>query len=125
MSMPLSNFNGSVSPTVTGNYAFIFTYKGGCSDTTECKSITITPNTNGQNEIILSNTILVYPNPNSGTFTIQGTKGGVFELIDVTGKVINTYTITNTQQTINENIPAGMYFVREKESGTIQKLIVQ
>jgi predicted outer membrane repeat protein len=125
MSMPLSTFNGSISPTVTGNYAFIFTYKGGCSDTTECKSITITPNTNGQNEIMLSNTILVYPNPNKGTFTIQSTKGGVFELIDVTGKVIHTYTLTNTQQTVNENIPAGMYFVREKQSGTIQKLLVQ
>jgi hypothetical protein len=125
MSMPLSTFNGSVSPAVTGNYAFIFTYKGGCSDTTECKSITITPNPNGLNEIILSNTILVYPNPNKGSFTIKSTKGGVFELMDVAGRILKTYTITNTQQTVNENIPVGMYFLREKESGTIQKLIVQ
>jgi hypothetical protein len=67
----------------------------------------------------------IFPNPNKGAFTIQSTKGGVFELMDVTGKVINTYTITNTQQTVNENVPAGMYFVREKESGSVQKLIIE
>jgi hypothetical protein len=67
----------------------------------------------------------IFPNPNQGNFTIQSTKGGVFELMDVTGKVINTYTITNTQQTVNENLPAGMYFVREKESSSFQKLIIE
>jgi hypothetical protein len=45
--------------------------------------------------------------------------------MDVTGKIINTYTITYTQQTVKENLAAGMYFVREKESGVIQKLVVQ
>jgi hypothetical protein len=67
----------------------------------------------------------IYPNPNQGTFTIQTSKDGVFELSDVTGKVINTYTLTNPQQTVNENLPVGMYFVREKQSGVMQKLVVQ
>jgi hypothetical protein len=67
----------------------------------------------------------IYPNPNNGTFTIQTERGGVFELSDVTGKVINTYILTNPQQTIHENLPAGMYFVREKESGSVQKLIIE
>jgi hypothetical protein len=67
----------------------------------------------------------IYPNPNRGNFTIQTEKGGVFELLDVIGKVINTYTIINTQQPIHENLAAGMYFIREKQSGAIQKLVVQ
>jgi hypothetical protein len=67
----------------------------------------------------------IFPNPNKGSFTIQSTKGGVFELIDITGKIINTYAITSTQQTVNEILPAGMYFVREKESGSVQKLIIE
>jgi hypothetical protein len=67
----------------------------------------------------------IFPNPNSGTFTIQVSKAGVFELMDVTGKVINTYTITNTQEAIYENLAAGMYFIREKQSGAVQKLVVQ
>jgi hypothetical protein len=67
----------------------------------------------------------IFPNPNSGTFTIQVSKAGVFELMDVTGKLINVYTITDTHQTIHENLAAGMYFIREKQSGAIQKLVVQ
>jgi hypothetical protein len=67
----------------------------------------------------------IFPNPNKGSFIIQSTKTGVFDLIDVTGKVINTYTLTNSQQTVHENLPAGMYFVREKASGKAQKIIIQ
>jgi hypothetical protein len=66
----------------------------------------------------------IFPNPNKGSFTIQASKAGVFELMDITGKVINTYTITNTQQTFHENLPTGVYFIREKGSGAVQKLIV-
>jgi hypothetical protein len=40
-------------------------------------------------------------------------------------KVINTYAITGTQQTVNEILPAGMYFVREKDSGSVKKLIIE
>jgi uncharacterized delta-60 repeat protein len=71
------------------------------------------------------NNFIVYPNPNKGTFTLKASKAGVFDLIDVTGKVINTYTITNSQQTVQDKIPAGMYFVREKASGKAQKIIIQ
>jgi uncharacterized delta-60 repeat protein len=74
---------------------------------------------------VLHNNFIVYPNPNKGTFTLKASKGGVFDLIDVTGKVINTYTITNSQQTVQDKIPAGMYFVREKASGKAQKIIIQ
>jgi hypothetical protein len=113
--------NQSFTPTTGGNYAVVVTLNG-CVDTSACQTVTITGlDTQASSKLPFS----IYPNPNRGNFTIQSTKGGVFELIDVTGKVIHTYSITNTQQTVNENIPAGMYFVREKESGTIQKLIVQ
>ena len=66
----------------------------------------------------------IYPNPNQGQFTIQTEKGGVFELMDITGKVINTYTITNNVQTLNVNLPAGMYFIRERKSGNMRKLVI-
>jgi hypothetical protein len=119
---PISGANNqSFTPTTDGSYAVVVTLNG-CVDTSACQTITITGlDTQASSKLPFS----IYPNPNRGNFTIQGTKGGVFELIDVTGKVIHTYIITNTQQTVNENIPAGMYFVREKESGRIQKLVVQ
>jgi hypothetical protein len=56
----------------------------------------------------------MHARPSRGAFAIQSTKCGVFELIDVTGKVINTYTIISTQQTVHEYMPGGMYIVRER-----------
>jgi hypothetical protein len=67
----------------------------------------------------------IYPNPSSGTFTLQSEKGGNFELTDLTGKVLRTYEIHASKYTIQENLPAGMYFIRETSSGVTQKLIIE
>jgi hypothetical protein len=113
--------NQSFTPATAGSYAVVVTLNG-CSDTSACQTVNIT----GVDIQALSKQVIsIYPNPNHGDFIIQSTKAGVFELMDVTGKVINTYTITNTQQTVNENLPVGMYFVREKDSGSVQKLIIE
>ncbi|MFN4235097.1 MAG: T9SS type A sorting domain-containing protein [Bacteroidia bacterium] len=125
MSMPLSTFNGSVSPTVTGNYAFIFTYNGGCSDTTECKSITITPNTNGQNEIILSNTILVYPNPAQNQLTIAGiVKETNYQIFDIAGKILLSGKIKSLNEIIDvSTLNSGIYFL-EIDNQSTSKIII-
>jgi hypothetical protein len=67
----------------------------------------------------------VYPNPSYGTFTLQTEQGGVFEILDLTGRLLNAYTIRNHTETIHTNLPTGMYFIREQASGKIQKLIVE
>ncbi|GIV43701.1 MAG: hypothetical protein KatS3mg035_0824 [Bacteroidia bacterium] len=72
-----------------------------------------------------TSTFSLYPNPNNGTFFIQSEKPAIFELMDITGKLINTYRTQGTALQLNENLPAGMYFVREKETGLTQKIIVE
>jgi hypothetical protein len=67
----------------------------------------------------------VYPNPSSGTFTLQTEQGGVFEILDLTGRLLNAYTIKNHTETIHTNLPTGIYFIREKASGVTQKLIIK
>jgi hypothetical protein len=67
----------------------------------------------------------VYPNPSYGTFTLQTKEAGVFEILDITGRLLNTYTINNHTETIHTNLPTGIYFIREKASGATQKLIVE
>jgi hypothetical protein len=67
----------------------------------------------------------VYPNPSNGTFTLQTEQGGVFEILDLTGRILNTYTIRNHTETIHTNVPTGIYFIREKASGATQKLIIE
>jgi hypothetical protein len=67
----------------------------------------------------------VYPNPSYGTFTLQTEQNGVFEILDLTGRLLNTYTIKNYTETIHTNLPTGIYFIREQASGVTQKLIVE
>ncbi len=67
----------------------------------------------------------IYPNPNQGQFTIQTEKGGVFELIDMTGKVLSIYEVKDNKTVIQENIPAGFYFIRDRKSGATNKLIIE
>jgi hypothetical protein len=67
----------------------------------------------------------VYPNPSYGSFTLQSEQGGSFELTDLTGKVLRTYEIHASKYTIQENLPAGMYFIRETSRGVTQKLIIE
>jgi hypothetical protein len=111
----------SFVPSTSGVYAVIVILNG-CSGTSSCQNVIVS----GVDAKLLSKLpFSIYPNPNKGAFTIQSTKGGIFELMDVTGKVINIYAITSTQQTVHENLPVGVYFVREKGSGSVQKLIIE
>jgi hypothetical protein len=70
-------------------------------------------------------TFSIYPNPNQGRFTIQSKKGGVFELTDMTGRVIQTYQTTNDTNTIQVVVPSGVYFIRDKASHSVQKLVIE
>jgi hypothetical protein len=111
----------SFVPSTSGVYAVIVTLNG-CSGTSSCQNVLVS----GVDAKLLSKLpFSIYPNPSKGAFTIQSSKGGVFELMDVTGKVINIYAITSTQQTVHENLPVGVYFVREKGSGNVRKLIIE
>jgi hypothetical protein len=118
---PISGATGqSFTPETSGTYAVIVTLNG-CSDTSACQTVIIT----GVDTPALSKQpFSIYPNPNRGNFTIQSPIGGIFELMDVTGKILKTYTITNRQESIHEKLPSGVYLVKEKGSGAMQKLIV-
>ncbi|MBX7203788.1 MAG: T9SS type A sorting domain-containing protein [Bacteroidia bacterium] len=79
----------------------------------------------GLNNFFNTEGFKIYPNPNNGEFNIQTEKDGVFELMNITGQIINTYLITNTSQSINEKLSPGLYFIREKETNAVSKVIVQ
>ena len=114
----------SGTPTASGTFNYTVTLTGGCDSVSAGGTIVVDFCTS-INEQTVSYGFLVYPNPSQGQFTIQSEKGRVFELIDITGKELNTYIITNNVQTLNVNLPAGMYFIREKQSGSTQKIIVK
>jgi len=84
-----------------------------------------TSGTSGINNSSTTSEFKIFPNPNNGQFSIQIERGGVFELMDITGKVLNTYTIKNTNHIINEKLSPGLYFIRETESHTATKIIIE
>ncbi len=57
--------NTSYQPSITGSYAVIVS-NGNCTDTSECVTVVIT---NIENE--KSNKLEIYPNPNTGIFTMK------------------------------------------------------
>jgi len=68
----------------------------------------------------------IFPNPTTtGSFILQTEQGGVFELIDISGKVIQTYNVQNTTEQIQADLPCGVYFIRERKSGYTQKLVIE
>ena len=70
------------TPPINGEYAVIVTLANGCSDTSDC----ITISTLGVEE--LTGLTTVYPNPGNGTFSINSSLGGLSEIsiIDLTGR---------------------------------------
>lgn len=108
------------TPAISGNYAVELT-ENGCVDTSACVSVTIL----GIENESAQNTWIIYPNPTSYQITIQSEKGRVFELLDIQGRVLQSFTVNNNQETIQLNYSPGMYFIREQKSGTVQKVIIE
>jgi hypothetical protein len=68
----------------------------------------------------------VSPNPNKGQFIIKTKTRDVFELIDVTGSVINVYKFFEAGEFIvSENLASGLYFIKSRKNGEVLKLVVE
>ncbi len=102
---------GANFPTSGGAYQNFFA--GGYHDIFVSKILVCT----GIAESMQDNTILIYPNPNNGTFTLQTSKFGNYELLDIAGRIIRTYEVKSSPYIITEKLSSGMYFIREKDSG--------
>lgn len=84
----------------------------------------IAPNSN-------SSIISVYPSVSNGTFTFQNDamQNGNYELViyNLAGEIVLSKTINSKVETLNLNVPSGLYFVNFKtgNSTTVRKIIVQ
>lgn len=114
--------NQTFSPESNGNYAVIVSLDG-CESQSECTEIT----TVGFGQIGNSTTLSVFPNPNSGNFSIQTSTSGNWSLYDALGKRINTYTFNSTNESIEVNhLGSGIYFLKSDENlSQVVKVIVK
>ncbi len=74
---------------------------------------------------ISAENISIYPNPSNGVFNVSVEANFNLEVLDITGKVINTQVLTGNS-TIEINT-AGVYFFRfsNEEGSVTQRVIVQ
>lgn len=119
------------TPLRNSSYAVIIT-QNGCNDTSACYTIShVSTNDLGKE----SNSIAVYPNPNTGDFTVEISgdtdQSGTIEIITSSGALIHSRTFQKHQKLKREffrlNIAKGMYYIRTilDDEVHIQKLTVQ
>lgn len=107
---------------------------GPCNATCIQGDIILAPKSNTSDNLIITPEINIYPNPSKGIFEIKYSnlkEGTLFNLIDVTGKLIDQKSISSSDRSQNitignRNLPSGIYILRiiSTEETITKKLIV-
>ncbi|MBI2721304.1 MAG: T9SS type A sorting domain-containing protein [Bacteroidetes bacterium] len=116
---------GAVAGTFTPSYSFTSTVNG-CSKTANV-NIVVNPCTGIDSKAIASSELSVYPNPNTGIFTLELNNGAAKTVVvtDLTGRVILTETSTANKLNINiSNFANGVYFVKVQSNSTVEVIRV-
>ncbi len=76
---------------------------------------------------IANNLFTVFPNPNEGNFTVKVNdhKPRFFEIYNSLGQLVYEIEHKQIYFQLDLNLQSGMYYVKEKETGIIQKLMIK
>ena len=68
----------------------------------------------------------VYPNPNTGQFTIRTNQAGEYQLLNSVGQTIELFNLGGNGSYSKEfsGLVAGVYYVRNTSSTMIQRVVV-
>jgi hypothetical protein len=68
----------------------------------------------------------VYPNPNTGQFTIRASTAGNYELLNGIGQLLESFTLGGTQPMSKDvqGLSNGVYFIRNAGDGFVQRVVV-
>jgi hypothetical protein len=102
----------------------VFTVTG--TDTKGCQSFTTTNITvnacTGLTELTKTAEVSIYPNPNTGIFTVAFVSAGLHQInvVDVTGRLVNSTSTDAQKADINiNNMAAGVYYVQVRNGDAI------
>jgi hypothetical protein len=110
--------------TTTGNYTinYTFTNAASCSDSAQF-SFNVNCVLGLDNTIINNSSLTIFPNPNSGMFTVNSNVevDGTIELINELGQVIYQNRMNGLSQNIDvQNIAAGIYHLKVTNGSIMQ-----
>lgn len=116
--------NRSFVATANGNYAVVLN-KNGCVDTSECiQVLTVGIARNSVEQFSIN----LYPNPNTGRFTIEVDKSKVsqnYQIFNLEGSIIQEGRLSSRHTLIDLNgFGKGIYFFRLNESGISRKVVL-
>ncbi|MBS1622816.1 MAG: choice-of-anchor J domain-containing protein [Bacteroidetes bacterium] len=106
----------SYTPTQNGNYTVYVTDVNGCSDTSAVYALT----TIGIAELPSGYNVKLYPNPNTGSFTLSfaDAQQRDIEIRDVIGNVLGTSSSTESSIKFNMgDVAAGIYYMNIRQNG--------
>ncbi len=106
-------------PNATGEYAVIVS-NGICADTSDCFFLTLvaTDEINGAAE-----PAQIFPNPNTGIFTLYLPEAGEVEILNGSGQRISRTSYPNgNHQLMQQELPTGSYLIRIQSRTNVQTL---
>ncbi len=116
------------SLSVTPNGTTTFYVRGeGCGSNTNCVQVTVNVTPVGINEVAENINITVYPNPVSDVINVASEKnlaGFNFQIMDVTGRVVSTTTLTGeTTSVFVADLAKGNYIykITDKNNGLVKQ----
>ncbi len=115
----ITDSSNIIGTTIIGNYLFVSTETGGVFRMALDGGLGIADfNQAPEAQFTVS------PNPSTGEFKITSEKPVSVQLLDLTGKLIQTYSV-NESADIKENLTPGLYILKDATNGGAKKLIIK
>jgi len=121
----------SISPTVTTTYSVNGEDMNGCENSSSI-TVSVSACAGISTSATCDSEIWIYPNPSSGKIYVDQVKNNTFlsdlTLYNTLGEAVFFQKLVSNKETIETNLPQGVYFYSILKNGTISikgKLIVQ